>query len=65
MVDLNGMISEKTALVIYNAFGQAITTIPAAKKSNKISIQYLSKGLYHLQIIQKNRDSGFYPFIIQ
>ena len=27
--------------------------------------QHLSKGLYHLQITQKNGESGFYPFLIQ
>jgi hypothetical protein len=65
MVDINGMIAETTALVIYNASGQAVKTIPAAKKTNKIPIQHLSKGLYHLQITQKNGETGFYPFLIQ
>ena len=65
MVDLNGMIPQETAIILYNASGQAVKKIPAAKNANKIAIQHLSKGLYHLQITQKNRDTGFYPFIIQ
>lgn len=65
MVDINGMIPEETAIILYNALGQAVRKIPAAKNANKIAIQHLSKGLYHLQITQKNRETGFYPFIIQ
>lgn len=65
MVDLNGIIPEKTAIILYNASGQAVKKIPAAKNANKIAIQHLSKGLYHLQITQKNRETVFYPFIIQ
>jgi hypothetical protein len=65
MVDINGMIPDETGIILYNALGQAVRKIPAAKNANKIAIQHLSKGLYHLQITQKNRETGFYPFIIQ
>jgi poly(beta-D-mannuronate) lyase len=65
IVEANGTITDQIEIILYNAFGQQVKKVMATSNATKIVIQHLSKGLYHLQITQKNGETGFYPFLIQ
>ncbi len=65
MVEANGTITEQTEIILYNAFGQEVKKLMATKNATKILIQHLAKGMYHLQITQKNMEPSYYPFIKQ
>lgn len=65
IVEANGTITDQIEIILYNAFGLQVKKVMATSNATKILIQHLAKGMYHLQVSQKNMEPSYYPFIIQ
>ena len=56
---------KQTEIILFDALGGQVKSITTTNNDNKISIQNLTKGLYHIQIKQRDAKAVFYPFVIQ
>lgn len=64
-IDINGTANKQTEIILFDALGGQVKSITTTDNNNKISIQNLTKGLYHIQIKQRDAKAVFYPFVIQ
>ena len=64
-IDINGITNKQTEIILFDALGRQVKSITTTDNNNRISVQNLTKGLYHIQIKQRDREAVFYPFVIQ
>lgn len=64
-IAINGTANKQTEIILFDALGGQVKSITTTNNNNRISVQNLTKGLYHIQIKQRDGEAVFYPFVIQ
>lgn len=64
-LQVNGTIIVPTKIILCDAVGHIVKRQTLTTESETIDVRNLGKGLYHIQLIEKNNVVATYPFVVQ